>query len=145
MDCSVHRLVADIALLAQRQTLMVRYRDTSNYDHQTGWFLPDDFLQFGEHPEEAATRIAREQAGLAVNRTRLASIESFTGGPSRSWHLIFHYVAELEEATPVEAAGNIKDARWFGLDDLPSASEVAHHGWALDVLNGILARGAPPS
>jgi len=54
MDCTVHKLVADVAVLADRQVLLVRYQDTRNYDGQRGWFLPDDYLMFVEHPDEAA-------------------------------------------------------------------------------------------
>lgn len=39
MDCTVHKLVADIALVAEDGVLLVRYRDTSGYDGQAGWFL----------------------------------------------------------------------------------------------------------
>jgi hypothetical protein len=37
----------------------------------------------------------------------------------------------------VEPAGNVAAAQWFALDDLPPASEVAHHGWALEVLEAV--------
>jgi hypothetical protein len=32
------------------------------------------------------------------------------------------------------------DARWFPLDALPERDDIAHHGWALDVLESILKR-----
>src|SRR6058998_4295066 len=80
MDCTVHKLVADIAVLADRQVLLVRYKDTRSYDGQQGWFLPDDYLMFVEHPDEAAARILREQVGMAAPRITLDHIESFGGG-----------------------------------------------------------------
>jgi len=38
------KLVADVALVGGDQVLFVRYRDTSRYDGEGGWFLPDDYL-----------------------------------------------------------------------------------------------------
>lgn len=135
MDCTVHKLVADVTLVAQEHVLFVRYRDTSRYDRQSGWFLPDDFLAHLEHPDDAAKRIVREQAGIEEADPDLRDIESFDGG---AWHLVFHYVATVDEAAPVEAHGNVAAAQWFRLADLPAAEDVAHHGWGLETLDRIL-------
>ncbi|MEX2646164.1 MAG: NUDIX domain-containing protein [Gaiellaceae bacterium] len=131
------KLVADVALLAGDEVLLVRYRDTSDYDRQAGWFLPDDFLEQLEHPEDAARRIARDQAAIdSVEDLRLGEIESFGNG---AWHLVFHYVGMLDAPVPVHPLGNVAAAKWFALADLPERSEMAHHGWGLDVLERLLA------
>jgi ADP-ribose pyrophosphatase YjhB (NUDIX family) len=132
MECKVHRLVADVALFAEGRVLLVKYRDTSRYDRQAGWFLPDDHLEHEEHPEDAARRIVAEQAGLAIPKVRLDAVESFGNG---FWHLVFHYRAQLDKAEPIPLTGNVAEAEWFSLQSLPEASEVAHEGWALDVLS----------
>ena len=134
MECTVHKLVADVALVAENSVLFVRYRDTSGYDGQSGWFLPDDYLAHLEHPDDTARRIVSEQAGISV-APRLAEIESFNGG---HWHLVFHYVAAVESIAPVEANGNVARAEWFPLEALPPAEEVAHHGWGLETLGRVL-------
>lgn len=130
--CGVHKLVVDIALLAEGHVLMVRYRDTSRYDNQSGWFLPDDYIMHLEHPDDAARRIAKDQAAISFTKVRLDHIESFGNG---AWHLIFHYRVDLESKRAVKSEGNVRDIAWFPLDKLP---EVAHHGWALGVLRTIL-------
>ena len=130
------RLVADVAVVAGDHVLFVRYRDTAKYDGEAGWFLPDDYLARPEHPDEAARRILREQAGLEEVEVELAEIESFDG---EAWHLVFHYVAAIDEPVEVAAEGNVADAKWCPLGDLPDARETAHHGWALDVLSRVLA------
>jgi ADP-ribose pyrophosphatase YjhB (NUDIX family) len=135
VECTVHKLVADVALVAENSVLFVRYRDTSGYDGQTGWFLPDDYLAHLEHPDDAARRIVSEQAAGISAAPRLTEIESFDGG---HWHLVFHYVAAVESAAPVEATGNVAAAEWFSLDTLPPADEVAHHGWGLETLARVL-------
>src|SRR2546422_11259633 len=105
MDCTVHKLVADVAVLADRQVLLVRYQDTRNYDGQRGWFLPDDYLMFVEHPDEAAARILREQVGVAAPRITLDHIESFGGGPTAR-HLIFPLKATMRAALSGTARAN---------------------------------------
>src|SRR5438309_2580077 len=104
--CTVHKLVADIALFSGRRVLLVKYRDVARYDGQRGWFLPDDFLVHEEHPQDAAKRIAREQTGVELEDARLSHIESFGNG---AWHLIFHYRADLP--TPTVKPGRISRQR----------------------------------
>lgn len=135
-SCQIHKLVADVCVIAESHVLLVRYKDTSKYDQQEGWFLPDDFLEHLEHPDEAARRILREQAAIDGSALRLSHMESFGDG---TWHLIFHYHAQLGAKAGVAASGNIAEARWFPLDALPEPSSVAHHGWALDNIEQIVA------
>lgn len=132
--CKEHKLVADIAIFAEDRVLMVKYKDVSGYDGQRGWFLPDDYLERPEHPEEAARRIAREQAQIKTPEVRLSHIESFEGG---AWHLIFHYAATLGQIPRTTPGGNVAAMEWFDLSKLPGPSTVAHGGWALDVLERI--------
>lgn len=133
-DCTVHRLVADVAVFAEGQVLFVKYKDVSRYDGQRGWFLPDDFLRYGEHPEEAARRIVKDQARLTLKEAQLGRIESFGNG---TWHLVFHHRAEVRKADPVAPEGNVLEAEWFNLENLPPATEVAHNGWALEILRAL--------
>jgi ADP-ribose pyrophosphatase YjhB (NUDIX family) len=129
------KLVADVAAIGDRHVLLVRYRDTRRYDGQAGWFLPDDFLADAEHPDAAAARILREQAGVEA-RPRLGHIESFANG---AWHLVFHYVLELPSRPQVAGGANVSAIEWFPLSRLPDAQDVAHDGWALEVLGRVLS------
>ncbi len=135
-ECGIHRLVADVALRAEGRVLMVRYKDTSNYDGQGGWFLPDDLIAHLEHPDDAAKRILNEQVGLSTPGPRLHHIESFDG-EGAPWHLIFHYASELDRIPRLRSGGNLAAAEWFDLRRLPPPAEVAHHGWALGIIGKI--------
>ena len=139
-----HKLVCDVALLAENRVLLVKYRETRKYDGESGWFLPDDYLRRLEHPEETARRIVKEQTGFESPKLRLGLIESFEGNDG-TWHLIFHYVGRLRQRTPVPPIGNVATADWFPLARLPSREEMAHHGWAADVLRSVRARNNPQS
>jgi ADP-ribose pyrophosphatase YjhB (NUDIX family) len=126
------KLVADVALFSGERVLLVRYKDTRKYDHQVGWFLPDDYLRRLEHPEDAALRILREQLGLELPSLDLRFIESFEG--NEAWHLVFHFAgAVLDKSGPTPGA-NTAAMEWFNPSSLPARSEVAHAGWALDIL-----------
>jgi ADP-ribose pyrophosphatase YjhB (NUDIX family) len=136
--CRVHRLVADVAILVDHSVPLVRYRDVRRYDGQRGWFLPDDELAHGEHPADAAIRIAREQLGIELGSVRVAHIESF-GGERSAWHLAFHCVATPTDKPAILPGENVAAAEWFPLSALPPAGEVARDGWALDILATIQA------
>jgi len=136
-ECKVHKLVADVLVLAQGQVLLVRYNDVRKYDGQKGWFLPDDYLTHAEHPRDAAKRILREQVGLDTDDIALSYIESIGGEDGGAWHLIFHHKAELDHMPSVLPLTNVSTAEWFPLDLLPERSSVAHEGWAIDVIGEI--------
>jgi ADP-ribose pyrophosphatase YjhB (NUDIX family) len=141
VECRAHSLIADVAVMSPGSVLMVRYGDVEQYDGETGWFLPDDELRRLEHPATAARRIVNQQLGLRLDRMRLGTIESFQGN-SGTWHLAFHYVADVPSEVALTPSTAVEEARWFPVDGLPDRSEVAHHGWALTVLDKIRTRGA---
>lgn len=140
MPCDQHSLIADIALLAEGKVLLVRYKDVNKYDHQKGWFLPDDALLHLEHPDQCAQRILKEQLAFDAASPSLHYIESFMGN-DESWHLVFHYKSELPKIPTLLPAADIEKAEWFDLKNLPSPSEIAHHGWALGILRRITGSG----
>lgn len=132
-QCQLHSLIADVGLFAGNRVLLVRYKDINRYDHQAGWFLPDDALRRFEHPEMAAKRILKEQLNITIPKVSLGFIESFKGHDG-TWHLAFHYRADPDTAALLEPSEDLKTAQWFGLDQLPERDEVAHYGWALSTI-----------
>jgi ADP-ribose pyrophosphatase YjhB (NUDIX family) len=134
VECTLHRLVADVALFAEGKVLLVKYRDVGAYDGQRGWFLPDDFLQPFEHPHDAAKRIVADQAGVPDADLGLANIESFGND---WWHLVFHYRADLPAIPGIDEGENVAEAHWFDLDHLPDSGEMAHHGWATETIEAM--------
>lgn len=140
-QCREHKIVADVAFFVEDRVLLVRYKDTKKYDGEAGWFLPDDFVRRGEHPAEAGLRILETQVGVTVNHVALDHIESFTGGPDDAWHLVFHFVAGAAKEPRLKPSKEVATATWFPMAELPAASTVAHHGWALDVLSEIRKGG----
>lgn len=140
-DCTVHRLIADICVVAEDHVLLVRYDDTAGHDGQPGWFLPDDLLEHGEPPEETAVRLLYRQTGIEAPAPFLSHVESFIGGRGR-WHLAFHYVAQLPNRPRVTPGTGVREAAWFDLVKLPPKKDVAHGGWALQTIREILLRAS---
>ena len=134
MECRIHKLIADVAVFSEGAVLLVRYRDVSRYDGQRGWFLPDDFLRHLEHPTDGARRILMEQVGMDAAEPRLDHIESFGDG---AWHLSFHHRVDVPGRPAPTPGENVRDAAWFAIDALPGTEEVAHEGWALNVLESL--------
>ena len=130
------KLVADVTLIHKDTALLCRYKDSNKYDHQKGWFLPDDLVKFNEHPEDAARRILSEQMGYITANLYLGFIESFIGNDG-SWHLIFHYWQKVDALPEILASGDIADYKWFDRFALPADDEIAHRGWAKFTINKI--------
>lgn len=133
------KLVADVFVRAQERVLLVRYAHPEKYDGQRGWFLPDDYLRQGEHPTDAARRILADQVAIVDADVTLDHIESFDGD---DWHLIFHFKAQRSRLETPRASSEVAEARWFALSDLPAREDVAHEGWALDLIEAMSQAGA---
>jgi ADP-ribose pyrophosphatase YjhB (NUDIX family) len=138
--CSVHTLITDVILLAEGQVLLIKYKQAEKYDNQTGWFLPNDSLSDFEHPQDCARRVLKKQLGLTHIELHLSHIESFKGNDG-SWHLAFHYKAELDKKPSITPSDKIQVTEWFPVDQLPDRSEVAHHGWARVIVKAALKQG----
>lgn len=131
------KLVADVTIIANDKTVFVKYKNSDNYNGQQGWFIPDDLINTGEHPDDAAIRILKEQLGIETESVKIDHIESFTG-MDKSWHVIFHYVY-TDDDTDFNAGENVAELSWFDVNNLPDDKEISHHGWAKWTLQTILS------
>ena len=131
------KLISDVTIISEDCVLLVKYEDGNKYDHQTGWFIPDDLVNEFEHPDDSAVRILLEQTGLKDLEPRISFIVSFKGN-DRSWHLVFHYKVSTGQKPEIKPSGDIAEAVWFDVKDLPEKKDIAHHGWALYTIDTIL-------
>ena len=121
-----------VAVLHHSSALLVKYADTSQYDNQPGWFLPNDELRHVEHPEAGAKRVLKTQLGIENATLKLVDIESFIGD-AKTWHLSFDYLAFPTGMNLAKGEG-VAEAKWFEIDKLPGMEEWAHKGWGRAVL-----------
>jgi len=132
LTCTEHTLVVHVAVLHHSSALLVKYADTSQYDNQPGWFLPNDELRHVEHPEVGAKRVLKAQVGIENATLKLVDVESFIGD-AKTWHLSFDYLAFPTSMNVVKGEG-VAEAKWFEIDKLPGLEEFAHRGWGRAVL-----------
>ena len=132
VSCKDHSLIVHVAVVRNKSGLLVKYKDSSAFDGQSGWFLPNDELKHIEHPDTAAKRVLKEQVGIENAILTLSQIESFSGNDG-SWHLIFDYLA-TPSSDEIMKGSNVSLAQWCRIKELPNAEEFAHHGWGRGVL-----------
>lgn len=133
---NIVKLVADITVLNNDNVMLVKYSDKNKYDHQSGWFLPDDLVNFGEDPDDAAIRILNEQLSIGKAKVSLDHVETFTGN-DKSWHIVFHYICRTAEIPDIKKSDDVEIFKWFPLNKLPPKEETAHHGWALYTIQSV--------
>ncbi len=135
----MHTLVTNVALFVEGKVLMVKYKDMEAYDGEAGWFLPNDGLAHFEHPETGAKRVLKEQLNMEAPKLALSFIESFKGMRG-TWHLSFHYRADLDKMPALRRSDAVRSAEWFATNQLPDRKDVAHHGWAISVFEEMKRR-----
>jgi 8-oxo-dGTP diphosphatase len=79
------------------------------------WVFPGGFVDRGEHPEQAAIREAREEAGIDVALQGLVGVYH---EPPGSLVVLVVYRAELI-AGEAQAADESLEAAWFQPETLP--------------------------
>lgn len=130
--------IVTVSLVENGQVLYVHMKDGP--DAQTGLFLPNDILHHGEDPYDGARRVAKEQAGVDIKKPTLLDVESF-GGHDGSWHLAFHFRADIPDRKSLVTAKSIGQTRWSAVSQLPADSEVAHGGWYNSIAKLALEHG----
>ena len=83
----------------------------------SGWGIPGGFLEAGEHPEEAARRELREEAGIELEDLRL--VHARTLRRPRQVETLFAARA-ADPALARAASGEVSRAEWFAPDSLPA-------------------------
>jgi ADP-ribose pyrophosphatase YjhB (NUDIX family) len=130
--------IVTVSLVESGHVLYVHMKEGP--DAQSGLFLPNDVLHFGEDPYDGARRIAKEQAGVDVKQPTLLDVESFEGHDG-SWHLAFHFRADIPDRKSLVTSKSIGQTRWSAAGQLPADAEVAHGGWYNSIAKRALQQG----
>jgi NAD+ diphosphatase len=103
------------------------------------WDLPGGFLDEGEHPLDALRRELKEETGLDVEPGDFvgACMDRYEFGDPVTSTLNLYWTARIVGGEE-HAADDVSELRWFPLDALPPADELAFrcNGWAISALPG---------
>jgi 8-oxo-dGTP diphosphatase len=127
------KLVVDIIILRRGRIVLIKRKFAP---FRGKWALPGGFVDYGEEPQKAAVREAKEETGLDV---RLADerIAYVFGDPKRDprGHLIsLVFVAKPGTSRLKTLTGETTDAKFFSRKDLPKGLAADHRQILKDVL-----------
>jgi 8-oxo-dGTP diphosphatase len=98
------------------------------------WCLPGGFIEWGEHPEDAAKRELFEETGLIAEKLRLTGVyDSITG--KRRHVMLIAYEAVSWRGDPV-AGDDAEALEWFPTESVPRLAFDSHHRVLRDILRG---------
>jgi 8-oxo-dGTP pyrophosphatase MutT (NUDIX family) len=110
--CVVYRVsdtTTDVALIQPRD--------------RNAWALPKGLIEYGESPEAAAKREAREETGLSGNLvTKIDTIKySYTAKwespPTRIFKIVTFYLLRFTDGDPSKHDAEVDRVEWFPIDD----------------------------
>ncbi len=102
------------------------------------WDIPGGFLNWDEHPAEAARREMLEETGLSVAPTEVLGLWTDRYGEEDYYTLNICYLAETAEGEE-KAGSDAVTMRWFPLDDLPEKIAFNWEREALELLHSRLS------
>jgi len=120
-----------VAILQDSKVLLVR-RKHEPFKGQ--WTMPSGFIEFGESPEETATREMREEIGVEVELTGLVDVLMERGDP-RGLCLLVVYTGRIVGGE-LKAGDDAAEVRAFPLNRLPEKIAFQAHRIALEKLAG---------
>ena len=131
--------ITDVMTLCKGKVLLVRYKNTNKYDHQKGWFLPDELVLQNEKPDDTALRILKDQLGIReVTSPVLNHVEKFTGN-DKTLHEVYHFLYDVTVIPDVNISEDVEEEGWFDIEALPDEKDIAHHGWAKYTIEQVLS------
>lgn len=97
------------------------------------WLLPGAVLKVGEHPEDAAFRVLRDQLGLSRVKARFLNLQSHK---AEHWDLCFLFEAKIKRS-PKPLAPFYTETRFTPLNKLPRSEIAEDH---LEVIGALMKK-----
>ena len=111
-------------LIHGNQLLLIR-----NTYGRPGWTLPGGMMKRKEEPIVAMQREVHEEVGITLEVVQ--QVGTFTGRQVHRRDTIYIFVAQVPSSAIQINPGEILDARWFPLTDLPHLSTYAQRALAM--------------
>jgi 8-oxo-dGTP diphosphatase len=93
---------------------------------QGKWDLPGGFVEEGEHPLDALRRELREEAGMEIEPLVFHGVwmDRYGDADDAPATLNLYWTARVVSGEP-QPNDDVSELRWFPIDELPPASELA--------------------
>jgi ADP-ribose pyrophosphatase YjhB (NUDIX family) len=98
-------------ILSGDQLLLIRH----TYGH-SAWTLPGGGIKKGETKEEAVKREVKEELGLDIAPEYAGA---FTHNVEHKTDKVYCFVVRIEKVEPKFDHGEIKEAKWWNINNLP--------------------------
>lgn len=119
----------NVAVLKFNKILLTRREDFNI------WCLPGGAVDAGESVAQAALREVREEVGLKVELERLVGIYSEPNWFPDGLHIVLFAARSLDTELHLDP-GEVAEAAFFGLDELPEPLIFGHRQRSVDALKG---------
>ena len=117
-------LTVDALLLKGREVLLIR---RGREPFKGAWAIPGGFVEVGERVEDACRRELIEETGLRGDIVDLLGVYSDPKRDPRGHTVSVVFVLKVGGIVDIGEAGDDADeARWFGLDALPTELAFDH-------------------
>ena len=125
------KLVTYVLPRRGQEVFLVRYLPTDSPNpKRSGYWIPAPELENGGHPDEGCRKV-QESLGFGRQKAELVGVDAFT---TRDWHVLFQYVVDVDKNGAASLASGYEDGRWFALDALPPARDMAHGPWEIEMI-----------
>lgn len=118
--------VASASAVVVRKGSKVLLVKRSREPYKNTWMVPAGFVDFGEHPEKAAVREAKEEVGLDVKSLKLLDIRQSEDDPRSPGHMVFFYEAKVVGKIKNNDKDENSEISWFELTKLPKIGWKNH-------------------
>lgn len=88
------------------------------------WEFPGGGIEFGESPEEAAVREAKEETGLTVKSIGLWMVNSQVT-PQKHHHIWFLYRCKIMNGNPSVSDEDHDEIGWFTFEEMKNLPDLA--------------------
>ncbi len=123
-----HVAASSVAVVTKDNKVLLVQR--AREPHKGKWMMPAGFLNYGEHPSEAAMREIFEETGYKASTVEFLDVIQVTDDdrPGTEGHLGFFYQVEIDDSIQHDISDKEENSaiEWFDINNLPPIAWENH-------------------